>query len=167
MDIANTNWYVFYTHPRSEKVVFEELLKLHYCAFLPLVKTLHRWKNRQNKMVSKVLFPGYIFVKTTLSRINSIEHNPKIVYCVRSNQRPAVVPERDIECIEQMLALDQEVYTGHDFDEGEHVRVVRGPLAGYEGILITHRGKHRFCIQLKDIRQCACIDIHSSMLEKI
>lgn len=166
MDSSNKNWYVFYTHPRSEKVVFDELIRLHYCAFLPLVKTLHRWKNRQNKMVLKVLFPGYIFVKTTLSGIGYIEQNPKIVYCVRSNQRPAVVPERDIECIEQMLALDLEVYTGHDFNEGEHVRVIRGPLAGYEGILITHRGKYRFCIQLKDIKQCASIDIHASMLEK-
>lgn len=166
MDIANTSWYVFYTRPRSEKVVFNELVKRQFCVFLPLIKTFRRWKNRQNKLVSRVLFPGYIFVKTSGSEIFNIEQIPNIVYCVRFGQRPAVVPERDIECIEQMLALDQEVYTGHDFDEGEHVRVVRGPLAGYEGLLITHRGKHRFCIQLKDIRQCACIDIHASMLEK-
>jgi len=166
MDIANTNWYVFYTHPRSEKVVCNELLKRHYCVFLPLVKTLRRWKNRQNKMVLRVLFPGYIFVKTTGPEIFNIEQIPNIVYCVRFGQRPAVVPERDIDCIEKMLTLGQDVFTDHDFAEGEHARVVHGPLAGYEGILVKRRGKTRFCIQFKDIKQCACIEIHTSMLEK-
>ncbi len=167
MDNANSNWYVFYTRPRSEKVVCNELVKRHYCVFLPLVKTLRRWKNRQKKMVLKVLFPGYIFVKTSASEIFNIEQIQSIVYCVRFGQRPAVVPEKDIECIEHMLNLDQDIFTDHDFAEGEHARVVKGPLAGYEGILIHRRGKYRFCIQLKDIQQCACIEIQTSMLEKI
>jgi transcription antitermination factor NusG len=166
MDNANTNWYVFYTRPRSEKVVCNELLKRHYYAFLPQVRTLNRWKNRQNKMISRVLFPGYIFVKTSTPEILIIEQIPKIVYCVRCGHRPAVVPEKDIECIEHMLNLDQDVFTDHDFEEGEHARVVKGPLSGYEGILTHRRGKTRFCIQLKDIKQCACIYIQTSVLEK-
>lgn len=166
MRITNNNWYVFYTRPNTEKVVYNELLKRRYDAFLPMVKTLHRWKNRQKKIVSKVLFPGYIFVRTTESEIFNIEQVPRIVYCVKSGDRPSIVPGRDINCIEQMLALGLEVFTEHNFTEGEHVRVVRGPLAGYEGLLIKQRGKARFCIQLNDIEQCACIDISASMLEK-
>lgn len=166
MDITNHNWYVFYTRPNTEKVVCKELLRMKYEVFLPMVKTLHRWKNRQNKLVSKVLFPGYIFVRTAESEIFNIEHAPNIVYCVRCGERSAVVPERDINCIEQMLDLGQEVFSEHDFAEGEHVRVVRGPLAGYEGILIKRRRKARFCIQLKDIKQYVCIDIRASILEK-
>ena len=166
MDNTNNNWYVFYTRPNSEKVVCAELLNRQYYAFLPVVKTLHRWKNRQNKIVSKVLFPGYIFVRTTGSEIFNIEQIPKIVYCVRCGERPAIVPDRDIKCIKEMLALGQEVFSGNDFAEGENVRVVRGPLAGYEGKLIKQSGKARFCIQLNDIKQCACIDIRASMLEK-
>ena len=107
MDNTNNNWYVFYTRPRSEKVVCTELLKRKYYVFLPVVKTLHRWKNRQNKIVSKLLFPGYIFVRTTGFEIFNIEQIPKIVYCVRCGERPAIVPDRDIQCIEQMLAMGQ------------------------------------------------------------
>lgn len=166
MGNANTNWYVFYTRPRSEKVVCNELIKRHYYAFLPLVKTLRRWKNRQNKMVSKVLFPGYIFVRTTGTEICSIEQIPQIVYCVRNSQRPAIVPDKDIDCIVRMLAIDEQVFTENDFCEGECARVIRGPLAGYEGILVKRKGRFRFCIQLKDIKQCASIEIHASMLEK-
>ena len=47
MDNPNYNWYVFYTYPNAEKVVCKELLKRQYNAFLPMVKALHKWKNRQ------------------------------------------------------------------------------------------------------------------------
>ena len=166
MGNTNNNWYVFYTRPNAEKVVCNELLIKKYDAFLPMVKTLHRWKNRQKKIVSKVLFPGYIFVRTTESEIFNIEQVPRIVYCVKSGDRPSIVPGRDINCIEQMLSLGQEVFTEHDFTEGEHVRVIRGPIAGYEGVLIKRKGKYRFGVELSDIKQCASIDIQVSMLEK-
>lgn len=166
MDNTNHNWYVFYTRPNAEKVAYSELLQKQYEAFLPMVKTLHRWKNRQNKIVSKVLFPCYIFVRSTESDIFNIEQIPKIVYCVKSGDRPSVVAARDIKCIELMLDLDLEVFKEHDFTEGEDVRVISGPLAGYEGLLIKRKGKYRFGVQLKDIKQCASIDIQVSMLEK-
>ena len=166
MDNTVSNWYVFYTRPNSEKVVYNELLKRKYDVFLPMAKTLNHWNNRQKKIVSKVLFPGYIFVKTIRAGIPDIEQLPGVVYCVRCGDRPSIVPDRDMMCIEQMVNLGKEVYTERDFEKGEHVRVVRGPLTGFEGILVKRRGKSRFCIQLKEIEQCACIDIHSSMLEK-
>jgi hypothetical protein len=49
-------WYVLYTTPRAEKVVFLELQKRRYEAFLPMTRTLHVWKNRQKKLVDEVLF---------------------------------------------------------------------------------------------------------------
>lgn len=166
MDNTVSNWYVFYTRPNSEKVVFNDLQKRKYDVFLPMVKTLNYWNNRQKKIVSKVLFPGYIFVKTIRAGLQAIEQLPGVVYCVRCGDRPAIVPEKDIMCIEQMVSLGQEVYTERDFNMGEHVRVVSGPLTGFEGILVKRRGRSRFCIQLKDIEQCACIDIRAWMLEK-
>ncbi|MFZ7102239.1 MAG: UpxY family transcription antiterminator [Peptococcaceae bacterium] len=164
---ANACWYVFYTRPNTEKVIYTELMKRQYEAFLPVVKSLHRWRNRQRKIVAKVLFPGYIFVKTVEAEIYNIVQITHIVRCVKTGDRPAVVPEDDIRCIERMLTMEQDVYTNPDLTEGEHVRVARGPLAGYEGMLVKRKGKARFCIQLNDIRQCACIEISTSMLEKV
>jgi transcription antitermination factor NusG len=166
MDTTVSSWYVFYTRPNSEKVVYNELIRRKYDGFRPMVKTLNHWNNRQKKIVSKVLFPGYIFVKMILAGISGIEQLPGIVYCVRCGDRPATVPDRDMMCIEQMVTLGQEVYTERDFKKGEHVRVESGSLAGYVGVLVKPRGKSRFCIQLIDIKQCASIDIHASMLEK-
>lgn len=164
---TSNNWYVFYTRPHAEKVVHNELLKRQYDVFLPMVKTFRLWKNRQKGTVYKVLFPGYIFVKTIESEIYDVLYIRKIVRCIKCGDRPAVVPGTVISCIKIMLEMGQEVFTSQDFTEGEHVRVISGPLTGYEGILVKRKGKTRFCIELNHIRQCACIDISASMLEKI
>jgi transcription antitermination factor NusG len=161
------SWYVFYTRSNAEKAVFRELQKRHYETFLPMVNTLRRWKNRQKKFIYEVLFPGYILVRTTEPEISDIVYIHGIVHCVRIGDRPGVVPEKDVESIKRMLAAGNAIYTDHNFADGENVRVVRGSLAGCEGILIKRKGKNRFGILLKDINQCACINIHADMLERI
>jgi len=167
MKTANYNWYVFYTRPNAEKVVYNELLNRHYDAFLPLVKTLHRWKNRQRKFVSKVLFRGYVFVRTAEHEIFNIIHIPKIIFCVKCGDRYSVLRDKDVKCLEQMLVLTHDIYKELDFADGERVMVTKGPLTGYEGMLFKRKGKNRFGVLFDDIKQCACIDIDAAMLEKI
>jgi transcription antitermination factor NusG len=167
MGNANNNWYVFYTRPNAEKVVYNELLGRKYNAFLPLVKTLHHWRNRQRKFVSRVLFRGYVFVRTSESEIFNIVHIPKIIFCVKCSDRYSIVPDRDIKCIEKMLTLGKEIFKEYDFTEGEYVRVISGPLEGFEGLLIRKKGKTRFGVLFDDIKQCACIDIDITVLKKV
>ena len=167
MDTPSYNWYVFYTYPKAEKVVCKELLKRQYDVFLPMVKSLREWRNRQRKWVSEVLFPGYIFVRTTESEIFNIIQIPKIVTCVKSGDRPGIVPEKDIKCISLMLGLGKEIFVEDGFSEGEQVKVVWGPLSGHQGVLVKRKGKNRFGIRLNEIHQSAYIEIHTGMLEKL
>jgi transcription antitermination factor NusG len=167
MDNANYNWYVFYTRPKSEKVVCQELERRQFSTFLPTVKSLRRWKNRQSKVISEVLFPGYVFVRAAEWEITGIEQVSGVVYCVRCGDRPALVQERDISCIERMLSTGQEVFVDDDFTAGESVKVTGGLLDGYEGVLLSKKGRFRFCVLLKDIGQCVSIDIHVSLLRKV
>jgi transcription antitermination factor NusG len=167
MNSANNNWYVFYTRSNAEKSVYGELIRRRYQAYLPLEKTLRHWRNRQNKLVSRPLFRGYIFIKTSESEIYNIVKIYGVVRCVRCGDRFSIVPEKDIRCIEQMLALGQPIYAEHDLAEGEHVRVIQGPLTGYQGLLIERKGKSRFGIVFDGIKQCACVDIDVAMLERV
>jgi len=167
MNATNYNWYVFYTRPNSEKVVYNELINRRYEAFLPLVKTLHQWKNRQKKFVSKVLFRGYVFSRTAEFEIFNILHIPKIIFCVKCGDRYSIIPDKDVKCLEQMLVLGQDIFKEPDFNKGEHVMVIKGPLTGYEGLLLKRKNKTRFGVLFDDIKQCACIDIDVTMLERI
>lgn len=161
------NWYVFYTRSNAEKAVYNELLRRKYNVVLPMVKTLRIWKNRQKKIISKVIFRSYIFVRTAETEISTIVKAPNIVNCVRFGNKYSIIPDRDIKCIIQMLSLGQELYTGQNYSEGEQVKVVNGPLAGAKGLLLKQKDKYSFGILLSDIKQCACVDIDLSMIRRL
>ncbi len=163
----NRNWYVFYTAPRAEKKVYHDLSQKGYEVFLPLTKTLRIWKNRQKKMVDMILFPSYIFVNTCEKYLYTICQAPKVSTFIHCGGRPSVIDFKCIEGIKKMLNLDQEITVKNNFNEGEEVRIIYGPLAGYEGILINQKSRTRFGIQLKEINQTVFIDICTSLIERI
>jgi transcription antitermination factor NusG len=163
---SETHWYVFYTAPRAEKVVQKELSNRGYEVFLPITKTLRFWNNRQKKIVDQVLFPSYIFVNTEESSLYKICQVPKVVMFINCGGKPSKINYKCIEGIRCMLNLDQEVFIEPGFCEGENVRIISGPLAGYEGVLLKQHSKTRFGIQLKEIKQMVSIDVSWSLVQK-
>ena len=163
---SKKNWYVFYTAPRAEKVVYKELCHQDFEVFLPITKTIRVWKNRQRKLIDQVLFPNYIFVNTEEKYLHRICQIPRVSTFIQCGGIPCKINLKCIEAIKGILDLQQEVSVEPDFNEGENVRIVYGPLAGYEGILTKHKSRTRFGIQLKEINQTVLIDICQTYLEK-
>lgn len=163
---SEPNWYVFYTAPRAEKVVQKELSNRGYEVFLPLTKTLRFWNNRQKKIVEQVLFPSYIFVNTEESSLHKICQIPKVVMFINCGGKPSKINYKCIEGIKSMLNLDQEVFIEPGFSEGENVRIISGPLAGHEGVLLKQHSRTRFGIQLKEIKQMISIDVSWSLVQR-
>lgn len=89
-----------------------------------------------------------------------------MLHNIHTARKPCVVPSKDIECIRKMIDNEMAVSIENDFVEGDIVRIVDGPLIGYEGVLIEKKGKARFGIQLKEINQMVFIDICCSILER-
>src|SRR5271156_5225516 len=54
-----TNWYALYTAPRHEKFVADQMDRQGISCFLPLYRSVRRWKDRR-KELAMVLFPGYV-----------------------------------------------------------------------------------------------------------
>ena len=163
---AKKNWYVFYTAPRSEKVAQRELSSKGYEVFLPIAKSLRIWNNRQKKIIDQVLFPSYIFVKTEESYLPKICQSSKISTFIHCGGKPSKINYKCIEGIKRMLNSDQEISIEYNFTEGENVRLISGPLAGYEGILLKRQSGTRFGIQLKEINRTVFIDVSESLVEK-
>ena len=161
-----TNWYIFYTAPRAEKVVQRELLIQGYDVFLPITKTLRVWNNRQKKIVDQVLFPSYIFVNTEESSLYKICQIRKITTFIHCGGKPSKVNRKCIEGIKRMLNLNQEISVEPNFNAGEKVQIISGPLAGYEGILLEQQSKTKFGIRLKEINQTVFIDICKNLVKK-
>jgi transcription antitermination factor NusG len=164
---SQQSWFVFYTFPRAEKVVYHELVNMNYEVFLPMRRTMRLWKNRQKKWIDQVLFPNYIFVKTQLCELYRISQTPKVVTYIQCAGEPSVISLNEVEGIKKLLCLGQEIFLETKFYKGDKVKIVSGPLVGHEGILIKQNGKTRFGIQLKEINHIMLIDINTKLLEKV
>lgn len=162
-----SKWYVLYTFPKAEKAVYSELVKRNYEVFFPTIRTLNIWRNRQKKWIDRALFPNYVFVYTLQRELYYVTRVPKVVNYIEFEGKPSVISLKEVECIKKMLSLKEEIQITTEFFEGEKVRIISGPLAGYDGTLVDYKGKVRFGIQLNEINHSLLINISSRMLEKI
>lgn len=74
-----------------------------------MTRTLKIWKNRQKRWIDQILFPNYIFVKTTHSGLFNIVKIPKVVTYVKCAGKASILPIKEIEGIKKMLSLEQEI----------------------------------------------------------
>jgi len=102
---SELNWYIFYTCPRAEKIVQQELLNRNYEVFFPMTRTLRTWKNRQKKWIDQVHLPNYIFVKSYQSELCYIACIPKIVECINCSGKRSNISSKEVEGIREMLTL--------------------------------------------------------------
>ncbi len=160
-------WFIFYLRPRSEKLVYTLLRNLHYEVFFPTIRSLRFWKNRQKKRITLPLFPNYLFVFTYEHELYNIRGLPRVATYVSSDGKPATISAQDIAGVKRMLGLDKTITVETAFTKGEPVRIVSGPLAGYEGVLFQQNGRTRFGIRLEAINHTVLVDISRSTLEKL
>lgn len=160
-------WYVFYLRPRAENMVCRILINLNYEVFCPETHALRIWKNRQKRKIKLPLFPNYLFVYTYAHELYSIKRLPHVVTYLTCGGKPSTISEGEIEGIRRILGLGFPVTVESKFSPGERVRIVSGPLKGYEGILVRQQSQTRFGIQLKAINHTIYIDIARFELEKL
>lgn len=160
-------WHVFYLRPRTESLVCRTLMNLNYEVFWPVIQSVRIWNNRQKKKIKLPLFPNYLFVYAHAYELYSIKCLPQVVSYVACGGKPSTISENEIEGIRRMLGLGCAITVETKFSKGEHVRVVSGPLTGYEGVLVKQSSKTRFGIQFKAINHAVFIDINHLELEKL
>jgi transcription antitermination factor NusG len=160
------HWYALYTNPRHEKVVATQLKERCVENFLPLYRTWHRWKDRR-KQVDLALFPGYVFVRIEEQDKLHVLRIPGAVNLVSFNGKLAAVPEQEIEALRN--ALDNQVFAEPCpyLRVGRKVRVVRGPMAGADGILARKKDKFRVVISVEVLMRSVALEIDGADLEAI
>ena len=167
-DTLPLRWYAIHVRSRHEFQIFDRLKLKGIDAFLPTVKKLRKWKDRK-KLVTFPLFPGYLFVRITNDARNILEvlkiKGVVNMICTLPGE-PARIPD------EQIAALKTLVENGEDLDpypyltEGQNVRIIKGPMAGIEGILVEKLDKHFLVLSVDVLQQGVALTINAAEVEK-
>ena len=157
-------WYAAYVCTRHEKQIARQLEERRVSCFLPLYRTVRRWKDRR-KELDLVLFPGYVFVQLDLQDRLQVLQLPGVVRFVSCNGRPATLPENEIEALRNGLSRGIRLEPHPFLKIGRRVRVKCGPLAGAEGILVRRKERFRVVLSLDAIMRSVAAEVDEGDVE--
>ena len=138
----SAKWYALQTKPRKEWAVYDRLENEGVEIFFPVIRVQQRGTRRVRE---RAYFPSYMFVCVDLEQRgkDALRWIPGAKGLVRFGGEPVPVPESLVANLKKQLArLREERPRG--LRQGDRVRIVGGPLKGYDAIFDAHRsGKQR------------------------
>jgi transcription antitermination factor NusG len=165
-DAAEPHWYAAYTCAQHEKRVAEQLAQRDVEHLLPLYAAMHRWKDRRVR-VDLPLFPGYVFVRLVLQDRLRVLQVPGVVRLVGFGGLPSALPDDQIEILRSGLAHRLHAEPHPFLAVGRRVRIVRGPLAGLEGILRRKKNSLRFVLSVELIQRSVAVDVDAADVQPL
>jgi transcription antitermination factor NusG len=160
------HWYAIYTSPRHEKRVSEHLAHRRVDCFLPLFRSVHRWKNGCKVQVELPLFPSYVFVYIPRSERVRVLDVPGVLSFVGPKSEPAQLSDFEIETLRSGLHLQKfEPYRGLAI--GRKVRIIAGALQGLEGTLVRNAKSLRVVLTVDLIQQSVAVELDADAVEPL
>ena len=159
------NWYCIYTKSRFENRLYMALLQAKFTAFLPTIKVKRVWSDRI-KTLTVPLLPSYVFVKICASGMYQLYNFPGFVKMVSFNGKPSVIQTEDIRLLEQVEKYGLESQISTVCKEGDSVRVIRGPLKGWEGKVENRKSNTRITFRLNSLDKSICVELGMADVEK-
>lgn len=165
-------WVAACTRPKSEKKAASELAKNSgTVTYAPTQTVIKQWSDRKKK-VDVVVIPMVIFANiSTEDEILAIKKHPLIlkVLTLPGQKKPAHIPSKQIEQLKFMLNESDEPveFVQGNFKMLDKVKVVRGPLAGLEGVVQRTSDGQSFIIITIDVLGGAKATVNPSDIEHL
>jgi transcriptional antiterminator NusG len=160
-DPFESRWYAAYTNARHEKRVAQQMERNQIECFLPLYRTVRRWKDRR-KQLELPLFPGYVFVRIALRDRLQVLRLSGVVQFVSFGGKPAALSGDDVEFLRNRISKGWQLEPHPYLQVGRRVLVHSGPFAGLEGILVRRKEKLRVVLSIQLIKRSVAVEVHES-----
>jgi transcription antitermination factor NusG len=157
-------WYAAYTVPRHEKRVAHHFDARGIEHFLPLYRTVRKWKNGLNASVELPLFPNYIFVRIASCSCSHVLGIPGVLSIV-GGWKPTPLPDFEIESLRS--GLPRRSAEPHPLmATGEKVRIKAGPFAGMKGVLLCGLNEYKVVLTLEEVMRSVAVEVYADELER-
>ncbi len=151
-------WYALTVRHQHERQT-ERLLQLQgWETLVPLYRTKRQWSDRV-KEIELPLFGGYVFCRFSPSDRIRVEDTPGVAQIVKFNGQAAEIEVAEIERIQAMLATKIRLSPWPYLRAGDRVRVERGPLRGFEGILLRDGDASRLVVSVEMLQRSIAAEV--------
>jgi transcriptional antiterminator NusG len=155
-------WYVIHTYSGFENKVAEAIRQRAKIfgqeeaisqVVIPTEEVVEVRKG-QKRITPQKFFPGYVLVEMDMTddSWHVVKSTPKVTGFVGSGQRPAPLPQEEVETILRQMELGAEKPKPKSvFQKGDKVRVIEGPFVNFNGMIedmSPERGKLKVMVQI-------------------
>jgi transcriptional antiterminator RfaH len=161
-------WYLVQTRARQEPLAERNLQRQSFDVFLPTEPRTVRHA-RRSQTVRSAFFPGYLFVQLDLCAQNWVPINGTfgVSRIVRFGQMPTAVPSGIVESLLDCRDRQGDVAPREYFDEGDVVRIRKGPFEGFLGQVFAVTANDRLKILLNFMQGATPVELPAQTCNKI
>ena len=167
--LSKKRWLVAQVRIYHEKKTSERLTKMGIENYVPVQRKTHLWSDRR-KQIDLIVIPMKIFVRVDAQEQKDVLMLSAVsrYMVLHGESAPAVIPDTQMEKFKFMLDYSEEAVnmSNTPLSPGEKVRVIKGPLRGLEGELVTLNGKTKIAVRL-DMLGCASVDMPVGYIERV
>ncbi len=157
-------WWVAHTKSRNEKALAKDLISKNISYFLPMSWKVRRQRGRTMRSLLP-LFSGYLFFcGEEQQRLEVLRTNRVANLLAVKNQQKLL---DELAQIEQALRKGAALTPHKYLKAGQLCRVIGGPLADLQGIVVKTRGAARLLLQIDMLGQATSVEIDTDMIEVV
>jgi transcription antitermination factor NusG len=164
-------WYAVSTKSRHEYKAYTLLAQKSLTTFLPEMEVWSKRKDRKKK-ITVPLFPGYLFVNADLDNETKLTILKTFgvvrILGKKLNTEPIAVPDEKISAIQRIVERKVEMFSLQYPKAGEPARILDGPFAGIEGMVIkSDLEKELFVVSIDLMQRSVAIKLEGFQIGKI
>ncbi|MBR1792911.1 MAG: UpxY family transcription antiterminator [Bacteroidales bacterium] len=175
---SSFNWYVALTGYNYERYCRDQIQRLGYEAYVASQKEVHVYSNRTRREVEKIVIPSLVFIRIPASYCLRVRQDCEYVKQLLLNRAAtpdkyghhpfAIIPDDQLQTLQFMLGQSERpvTITPDPLSLGDHVRILRGSLAGLTGRVTRLSGNSYIAVSLGLLGSALC-QISATDVERI
>ena len=167
VDVGEPQWFVLWTRSHCEQLVHDQLATQGLHPFLP---TLDVWSRRGHlrRRIRIPMFPGYLFLHEALDKHRHVavrKARGLVAILGDPGGRRAVVPPHEIDAVRRVVDTGVAARPHPYLRAGQRVRILRGPMADVEGILLRIKeSKGLLVLSVEMLQRSVAVEVDCTLV---
>jgi transcription antitermination factor NusG len=159
-------WFAIRVKSQYEKITAVALRNKGYEEFTPMYHSRRYWSDRV-KELDLPLFPGYIFCRFDPLHRLPVLTSPGIVSIIGLGKNPEPVEDDEIARIQAIVSSGVLAYPWPFLHAGEKIAVIRGPLCGVEGFLVSSKSQYRLVVSIQLLQRSVAAEVDRDCVQPL
>ena len=165
--MCEKNWFLVQFKPNNHIIAEQNLRAQNYKTFLPVEETVLTRYGKKTA-VKTPLFPGYLFVKFSLThdRWNRINSTFGVSKLLSQNNKPQIIPQKIMHELIDRCDEKGNLLPPKNMKKGDNVKVINSAFSNFISTIDKIDSKNRIWVLMNILGREARVEITPNQIQK-